>query len=171
METFFKGPRIPQKVQNKLRHDDRKAVESKLMEQARDRDGSCRFPLCGCRRHRFVLHVSHQKHRGMGGNPSFDRSDPALLMLLCAPRHRFNLFSVDKGNIEWRPLTDKGANGPVSWWADADCLRHYLGLDQWAGLCDETRMVQIAREVSPGVLVEPTPLQRATLLALAEMQL
>ncbi len=165
--AFFKGPRVPQKVQNKQRHDERKAEEQKEMDAVRKRDPGCRFPLCGCRRLRFVLDVSHQQHRGIGGNPAGDRTDTALMVLVCRPRHRGNFFSVDRGTVEWRALTDKGADGPISWHISYDEIRRLSG--DHCPARDGDDWIEVARESEPGTLVPPEPWQHVILEALAEM--
>jgi len=92
-----------------------KARENANKQLVRDRDEYCRFPLCRCRFRGDPLHVSHQRHKGMGGNPAGDRSVPWLMILLCAARHREAPISIDRGTLRWRPLTLAGAGGPVAW--------------------------------------------------------
>jgi hypothetical protein len=92
-----------------------KANENANKQLVRARDVRCRFPLCRCRLRGDPLHVSHQRHKGMGGNPAGDRSLPAGMMLLCAWRHREAPVSIDRGTLRWRPLTLDGAGGPVAW--------------------------------------------------------
>lgn len=65
---------------------------------------------------RFTLEVSHQRHKGMGGNPEGDRSIAELMMLLCAWRHRSGRWAVDRGNVKWEARTERGADGPVAWY-------------------------------------------------------
>lgn len=77
--------------------------------------GRCRFPLCGCYMKNLFVEVSHQEHKGMGGDPTGERSTPEKMMCLCNWRHKEARFSIDKGTLRWLPLTDQGANGPVAW--------------------------------------------------------
>jgi len=104
-------------------------------------EGRCRFPLCGCYERNLFVEVSHQKHKGMGGDPTGERSQPELMICLCNWRHKEAKFSVDKGNLRWIPLTDQGANGPVVW-------EMYLPDAGW---------FELAREVAIRVLGELTP--------------
>jgi len=92
-----------------------KAREHANKQLVRDRDEYCRFPLCRCRFRGDPLHVSHQRHKGMGGNPAGDRSVPWLMILLCAWRHREAPVSIDRGTLRWRAMSLKGASGPVAW--------------------------------------------------------
>lgn len=90
-------------------------VENSEKQKVRDRDKVCRFPMCGCRTRGIALHVSHSKHRGMGGNPTGDRTQTPLMVLVCAARHRENRISIDRGTLQWRALTSAGADGPIAW--------------------------------------------------------
>ncbi len=99
-----------------------KAAEAANKQIVREQDEYCRFPLCGCRRRGDPLHVSHSRHKGMGGNPAGDRSVPWLMMLLCAWRHREAPISIDRGTLRWRALTSQGSRGPVAWEARVQAL-------------------------------------------------
>lgn len=101
-----------------------KATENLHKAEARARDGGpgyelqgrCRFPLCGCHALGLFVEVSHQVHKGMGGDPTGERSRPAGLICLCNWRHKDAArWAVDKGTIRWVPLTAAGANGAVAW--------------------------------------------------------
>jgi hypothetical protein len=84
----------------------------------RERDGYCRFPLCGCAGFGFALHVSHATHKGMGGNPTGSVSVPSKMLLLCAWRHREGRFSIDRKTVRWFNIRDdeaSGANGLIVW--------------------------------------------------------
>lgn len=98
----------------KKRKRQRDAAERRQKQLCRDRDGGCRFPLCGCRRY-GVPEVSHSKHKGMGGNPAGDRSVSALMICLCGWRHRESRVSLHAETLRWEPLTDEGADGLVRW--------------------------------------------------------
>lgn len=92
-----------------------KSTEEKNKREVRKRDKRCRFPLCGCRKLKILAHVAHLEHKGMGGNPAGDRSDPTKMIYVCACRHRENVVSIDKGTLRVRPLTKAGTEGPVAW--------------------------------------------------------
>lgn len=88
-------------------------------DEVRDRDRVCRFPLCPCHRFGLFLEVSHREHKGMGGDPTGERSAPELMVLVCNWRHKESRYSIDKKTVRWVPLTDAGAKGPIAWeiWA------------------------------------------------------
>lgn len=114
---------LPKPTSNGTRDRQRRNRKLKTNEAAekaivRARDQRCRFPLCGCERLGLPLHVSHAVHKGMGGDPTGDRSVSSLMVLVCAARHRENKIALDKGTLRWEPVTDAGANGPICWWVD-----------------------------------------------------
>jgi hypothetical protein len=134
--------------------------ESENKKEARRRDGyRCRFPLCGCHRLKLSLEarleVSHQTHKGAGGNPTGDRSTPDRLLTLCSHRHQHGAVSRHRGTLRARALTAAGMNGPVAWEAWDVAFRH-----GWA---------EIAREKAVQQLEELLPWQRRYLERLAEM--
>lgn len=93
-----------------------KRAETKNKREVRNRDRTCRFPLCPCRRFGLFLEVSHADHKGMGGDPTGERSTPERMIYVCNWRHKESRVSIDKGLLRWVPLVaDKGSNGPVSW--------------------------------------------------------
>lgn len=115
-----------------------KREEDANKELVRERDRyRCRFPLCPCHNFNLFLEVSHSEHKGMGGDPSGDRSAPELMILICNWRHRVSRYSIDKKTLRWRPLTADGANGLIAWEARVPWL---FGED-WR---------EIARELGPG---------------------
>lgn len=170
-KPFFKGPRVTEKVRRRRKREsrDKRTRDNKLLVRIRDRKVTrrgCRFPLCGCWRERLFLEVSHLKHQGMGGNPKEDRNLPELLIYVCNWRHREGRIAVDRGTLECRPITDGGTNGPVSWWFYVAALYGAdLGIvgtvDGW---------LELAREVSPGVLEPLSVAQRETIELLARME-
>lgn len=105
-------------ARNKLRRARAKRERTEKME-VRDRDQwHCRFPLCGCKRAGFRLEVSHDRHKGMGGDPKGTRSTAAGMILLCAPRHQTSILSRHAGTIQTMHLTRRKNNGPVAWFVD-----------------------------------------------------
>lgn len=158
-----------------------KRREYKNKDIVRDQDVYCRFPLCRCRERLVMQHVSHQKHKGMGGNPTGDRSVPSLMLMLCAWRHREAPISVDQGTLRWRALTKAGARGPVAWEIKHEELVD-RGLvvepgERTAPLPVVDGWVEIAAGVDLGAPSDPLhayktePWQREILDQLAEMQL
>lgn len=156
----FKEERVSKKVRRFIQRSERKLEEDKQMGKVRKRDKYCRFPLCGCKRFRLALHVSHQQHRGMGGNPAGDRTQPESMVYVCAARHRENPVSIDRGTLRWEPLTEAGANGPIAW-----------HVKERAGLITGSEWFLVAVETAPHVYEPLSPSQKSVLARLAEMTL
>ena len=103
------------KKERAKRKRSRKAHELEQMKAVHERDVTCRFPGCGCRYHNRPKQCAHIHHRGMGGNPSGDRTLQQLMILLCVDRHQDGVLSLDRGTLRCEPLTDRGTDGPVEW--------------------------------------------------------
>jgi hypothetical protein len=167
--SFWKGASSP-KVERFKKRLTRDTKEDAEKTKVRKRDKRCRFPICGCGKMKLTLgpaanrEVSHSRHKGMGGDPSGERSKAALMVLLCLGRHRQLTFSIDRGTARWRPLTTAGANGPIAWEID---MYVYLKIFKPRG----ARWVEVARESAPGVLEPLTPDHAKILTQLAEMTL
>jgi len=157
-----------------------KTAEGANKARVRARDGSqtplqgrCRFPLCGCHMLGLFVEVSHQRHKGMGGDPTGERSLPAGMICLCNWRHKEAPVSIDRGRLRWVPLTDQGANGPVAWEMRAiytESLMAFLA-DYLPHIPPGELWFTLARESAVQVL-EPLDAQSRTLLAdLARMRL
>lgn len=91
---------------------DRVAAEQKAMKLAKKLDGGCRYPLCEYKTKKPRIDAAHQHHRGMGGNPSGDRTTSDQIISLCFIDHA----AYDRGDIDFEPLTDKGTRGPCAWY-------------------------------------------------------
>jgi hypothetical protein len=146
----------------------RRAVQRERAAKAacRLRDGGCRFPLCGCRRSAGA-EVSHLVHRGMGGNPSGDRSTTRGMLCLCRWRHRESRASMDREGIYWEGLTGAGADGPIRW-----MLRVDVGVTEgfpWSEWNELARELEAPCDGHPGRLEPMTHEQLAMLQALAKM--
>jgi hypothetical protein len=149
-------------------------------DEARIRDKfRCRFPLCGCQRWldrpmKKVLTVSHDKHKGMGGDPTGERSRPPGLVTLCKWRHQDGKISRQAGNLRAVALTDRGNDGPIAWEIDLTALK---GVDaRWFGpspgpVLGDSPWIEVARERDVQQLEPLLPWQRAVLEKLAEMEL
>lgn len=112
--TLAKDPRRRQRLSaNRL-------VERQAKEDSKLRDGlCCRVPWCNY--DGYALHSAHQKHKGMGGNPTGDRNTTAGLMTVCAMHHREGKFALDKGTLRYVALDPEAVcNGPVSWQAKVE---------------------------------------------------
>jgi hypothetical protein len=147
-----------------------RTAEDKHKATVREKDVYCRFPLCGCRTRYILPHVSHQRHKGMGGNPKGDRSVPSLMIMLCATRHREGQVAVDQGTLRWRAMDRAGARGPVAWDVNASVL-DALGLGYPYQLRDDDGWVEVACEIDLHVFVRFHHWQRAILDRLAEMDI
>lgn len=94
----------------------RKAREDAAIRAAKRRDGhTCRVPRCRYQHEAFVLDGAHMKdrHRGMGGNPSLDRTTRATVICLCR-RHHDDYDKHDALRIE--PVTAQDFDGPCEWY-------------------------------------------------------
>lgn len=144
-----KPSRTARKLAEHKRRLERETHEETEKRAVRRRDKRCRFPLCGCHRLGLRLEVSHDVHKGAGGNPTGDRSDRRSMILLCVHRHQDGLVSRHKGTLRILPLVrGLGFEGPVRF--------------MW-------NTIELARESAPGVLEPLTEEQRARLLILAGM--
>lgn len=168
---FFKTPRVNAKVRRGLQRRARTNVLDAKKDIVRRRDKWCRVPLCGCRKFRLQLHVSHSTHQGMGGDPKGLRSDPETMILVCAARHREHAISIDKGTLKPEPLTAAGTDGPIRWLIPVEWLvQEPAGKKRWrdvvfpalkaAHLEDD---FEVARETAIGQWEPFTPAQRMIL--------
>lgn len=162
MTPNWKPSRTARKKAEKKKKTERKTTERKNMDAARKADKGCRFPLCGCRKLGLRVEVAHLTHRGMGGNPKGDRTQPDNVISLCAHRHQHGEISLHKGTLDIRPLTPDGTRGPVMFLVDAETL----GLDPNY----ERRWYVLASEEAPGQC-KPDWIQDMNLRRLAEMDL
>lgn len=127
------------------------------MQEVRDReDYTCRFPhACGA-----SIEVSHQKHRGMGGDPTGDCSDPRIMVGVCGVIHRTGKIALDKKNLRWVPLTDAGADGPIEWQVKLGAVHGFVGdADDW---------IRVVVESSPRRLEPPLEVHRLLLAAIGK---
>lgn len=163
------------KVARGLKREKRLAGENSNKAEVRRRDKYCRFPLCGCKRFQLALHVAHGRHKGMGGNPAEDRSEPDSMVLVCSARHKENVFSIDRKTIRWRALTPEGSNGPIAWEIAVDDLlrspkpelMHIVTMR----IKPRTKWLELARETGIHVYEPSTADQTVILAWLRSMQL
>ena len=178
--AHFKQP-VVLKVERAKNTTKRATRERKQKDVVRDRDGYCRFPLCGCRKHKLPLESAHLKHKGMGGNPKEDRSKPEKLITLCRARHRTLPISMHSGTLRVKPLTPEGTAGPCAfsidiitlWGRQIDPGGNTRGLDKM--LADHPaagpRWVEVGRETARHSFEPFTPEQATLLKRLAAMTL
>ena len=100
-------------LERRLARADRKAAEDKIMRSVKALDSQqCRNPRCVHRSRKLPIDVCHQQHRGMGGNPSLDRTRPETLISLCRVCHGL----YDAAQLEIEPLDGvRGLRGPCAW--------------------------------------------------------
>lgn len=105
------------RLEQKARRVTLKTAEDKHKRQAKARDGNvCRAPHASqqeydeCRQLR--IEVAHLTHKGMGSDPSGERSLPELLVALGLRCHRDRL---DRKRLRAKFLTVDRANGPIAW--------------------------------------------------------
>lgn len=185
--TTFNGPMWKDGMTPKKRRAKRRreltTEERAEKDVVRERDRHCRFPLCGCQEPghglKSIPTVSHDIHKGMGGDPSGKVSIASLMILLCKWRHQDGHVSRHAGTLQTRSLTPDGNDGPLAWLVDMTAVR--------PGFYEQKRGVwfEVAREQyvepwtaagsPPGTRppIELAPLtdeQRSILEELAEMR-
>lgn len=98
------------------------ADERREKQKVRDRDRVCRFPRCGCSKSRDplkrVLTVSHDFHKGMGGDPTGGVSIAPLMVALCKWRHQDAPVSRHAKTLRSVYLTPDQNDGPLAWEVD-----------------------------------------------------
>lgn len=130
-------------MERKIRSRRLKADETREKGIVRIRDRRCRFPLCGCQRPRTdpmkaFLTVSHDFHKGMGGNPTGEVSIAPLMIALCRWRHQDAPVSRHAGTVQTRYLTPDHNDGPVAWLVDLRAV--------YPSAYTETTWFEVARE-------------------------
>lgn len=155
---MIRRPKGPTAKRRAARGRRLKAGERVNKAAARKRDGAlhhqvlgrCRFPICGCHAlggadrpgSKSFIEVSHfERHKGMGGDPTGERSLPERLICVCNWRHKDGQFAIDKKKLRAVPLTAAGANGPVAW-------EMFLDISGWFELARETA-VQVLAPIEP----------------------
>lgn len=161
---------IAGKIVRGLKARARKSAEDLNKQKVRRRDGYCRFPLCGCGRFQLRRDVAHGHHKGSGGNPKGDRSQPTTMLLLCAARHRENTIAVDRGTLRWVPLTKRGTSGPIAWLLARSTGPWSAPLPAWSRIMHGEPWIELARERALHVYEPFTDAQRTILDELAEMK-
>jgi hypothetical protein len=123
---MWKVSRTARKRERARTKTTRATKEREQKGDVRKRDRFCRFPRCGCRKLGVLIktfgEVSHDVHKGAGGNPLGDRSVAALMILLCRHRHQDGHFSRHKGTLRVRHLTAAGNAGPIAWDIDTGAM-------------------------------------------------
>ena len=175
MAMLAKPSRTARKLKERKDRADRKTAERTSKTAAKKRDGrGCRFPLCGCHamgwKPESRPESSHDKHKGMGGNPRGDRSKSELLITLCRHRHQDGAVSRHKGTLRTRYLTEKANDGPVAWDVHADAIASLWPGGWLLGMQATDGWVEVAREIKVGQVGPLESWQRALLTTLAKME-
>jgi len=141
---MWKGPRVTTGQRRKRKYRELSLAERNAKSLVHDRDKLCRFPLCGCHSGGYsmkdILTVSHDVHKGMGGDPSGERSQPELMLLLCKWRHQDGPVSRHRGTMRTVYLTEQKNDGPLAFEVDLWAL--YPGMHERPGT-----WVEVAREL------------------------
>lgn len=165
MAPNWKPSRTERQKETRSRRLKLKTQESNNKKDVRKRDlHKCRFPLCGCRRLALPLEVSHDQHKGMGGDPTGERSERWGMILMCWHRHQFGAVSFHKGTLRTRYLSLSMNDGPVAFEVDLDVVEPATRKGP-----REARWFEVARERSVQSIEWPSPKQQAVLRRLAEM--
>lgn len=95
------------------RRHERVAAEQAIMREAVRLDGKkCRNPRCQTRSKRIPVDPCHLRHRGMGGNPTGDRTTIETVIALCRVCHGL----YDSTVLDIEPLTPRGLRGACAWY-------------------------------------------------------
>lgn len=102
-------------LERRVKRQARVKAEQAVMHAALVRDKmTCRWPQCEYRVRKLPIDPAHLRHRGMGGNPSGDRTaSTGQIVALCRVHHGL----YDACEVEIDPLTDRGADGPLAFLA------------------------------------------------------
>lgn len=180
LRVWEKGPhwkqgRTAMKIAKKKLRGRIRKHEDDQKSDVRKRDKVCRFPRCGCRRLGISLkafaEVSHDRHKGMGGNQDGSRSTAALMVYLCKHRHQDGRVSRHKGTARAVALSMAGYDGPVDWQIRAYIANEILGIPVALRVQPEAELwASVGAEVAPGVLGPLERWQEEILSKLAEME-
>lgn len=166
-----KGPTARARAKKSRRLSIAERVEK---EKVRLRDRHCRFPRCGCLTSRTVSAlkrvptVSHDFHKGMGGDPTGAVSIASLMVLLCKWRHQDAPVSRHAGTMQTRYLTPDNNDGPLAFLVDLHAV--YPGLYAHAGVWFEVGHEHYVEGGSGELRLAPLTVEQENVLAdLAEM--
>lgn len=101
---------------SRQRRAERRLHERKQMDAAKRRDGNkCRVPRCEHAPRSPRIEPAHYIHRGMGGNPSGDRTERALIVSLCFLHHADYDWKTNV-DLEIEPQTSAMFDGPCAYY-------------------------------------------------------
>ena len=125
-------------LERKAKRATEKAHEQREMQAALIRDRrTCRVPRCEWMAKKLRVEPAHQRHRGMGGNPSGDRTTRATVIALCIRHHRM----YDLEGLEIEPLTAKVFDGPCDYYRrnPETGRREHIGTEKLIGVSEARR--------------------------------
>lgn len=137
-------PKFP-KTPDGLMHAQRRSAKRKthsshedaIKRQAKRRDSSrCRWPRCEHRTVRQPLDGAHLDAKGMGGTPDGRRNTTANVISICRLHHQ-GPRSLHSGDLDIRPLTKEGADGPCAFY-ERRGKASTSGKAAWATVARET---------------------------------
>ena len=114
----------------------RKATEQAVIESAKRRDHyRCRWPGCLWRDLR-VEGAHATEHRGMGGDPTGERTQRHLIITLCLRHHK----RFDAHRLDVVFLSERGTDGPLEFYESHKGELHLVARERTVGI-PETRGV------------------------------
>jgi hypothetical protein len=100
------------------RRADRVAAEQAEMQAALKRDErKCRVPRCEYAGRKLPIDPCHQTHRGMGGDPTGNRTMQATIISLCRIHHGM----YDRGTLDIEHVTaSQQFDGPCAFYVETE---------------------------------------------------
>ena len=143
-DLFYRPGGIPKPakgsalVERRTNQKATKAYEEAEKAKVRARDRQCRWPHCAnCRTLKPRLEVAHRIAKGMGGDHGIKSSADQMILLDFLTHQGADGLEQHGRKIE--PLTDRGTDGPCSFWL-AD------GVGGWILVAEETAIGVYARD-------------------------
>lgn len=134
--TFPKPPRGDYALERRGKKRTRKLAEEAVMAEAKRRDGNkCRWPRCS---YKLLVGAAHMDHRGMGGNPSGDKTERHKLIALCL-RHHDQFDGRTVPDVDIVPVSaEQGTDGPCSYFQRSESGRmEHIATERLIGVSSE----------------------------------
>lgn len=130
----------PLEVERAEKKAERRTTEDAKKKAAKARDSyTCRWPRFDhdTPNHRCLgaIEASHQKAKGMGGNPDGSRTTVKALLTACHWIHQRSPDALERHGREWQGISRKdGANGPVIFYrVHPGCKREEIAREKRIG--------------------------------------
>jgi hypothetical protein len=127
------------KLERAAKRSARVAAEQKVMQAAKRRDGGkCRWPRCEFKA--LAVEPAHMDHRGMGGNPSGDKTQRHKIIALCVRHHdQFDGRAVP--DIDIVPVyAEQGTDGPCAFYQRSEWGRmEHVATERFIGISETRR--------------------------------